>query len=119
MWWVGLGEQAMNAPAIQARGNGNIRWVMCEEPVAGSSAQPGQPDSETFMEHLFRTATTVPFAAAVPGLVAPDDDLVVRLRDRRLRALLVTAAKLSPQNQLRLAAVAQALSETEGLHQRV
>lgn len=109
----------MNASAIQARGNGNIRWVMWGSPLRAFMPQPGQPDSETFMEYLFRTATTVPFAAAVPGLVAPDDDLVVRLRDRRLRALLVTAAKLSPQNQLRLAAVAQTLSETEGLHQRV
>ncbi|MFI8974220.1 hypothetical protein ACIGO9_15140 [Nocardia asteroides] len=71
------------------------------------------------MEHLFRTATAVPFAAAAPGLAAPDDDLVVRLRDRRLRALLVTAARLSPQNQLRPAAVAHTLSETEGRRHHV
>lgn len=70
------------------------------------------------MEHLFRTANTVPFAAAAPGLPAADDHLVVHLRDRRLRALLVTAAGLSPQNQLRLGAVAETLSETEGLHHR-
>ncbi|MFF0547068.1 hypothetical protein [Nocardia thailandica] len=68
------------------------------------------------MEHLFRTATTVPFAAAAPGLPAPDDRLVVGLRDHRLRALLVTAAGLSAQNQLRLGAVAETLRETEGLH---
>ncbi|MEV0686934.1 hypothetical protein AB0I35_23995 [Nocardia sp. NPDC050378] len=41
---------------------------------------------------------------------------MLRLRNRRLRALLTTAAGLSIQNQLRLGAVAETLSETEGLH---
>ncbi|MGW5437098.1 hypothetical protein [Nocardia asteroides] len=68
------------------------------------------------MEHLFRTATTPPFAAAAPGLAVPDDHLVVRLHNRRLRTLLSTAAGLSTQNQLRLGAVAETLSKTEGLH---
>ncbi|NKX86080.1 hypothetical protein [Nocardia coubleae] len=65
------------------------------------------------MEHLLRTP---PFAAAASGLTAPDDHLVLRLRNRRLRALLTTASGLSIQNQLRLGAVAETLSETEGLH---
>lgn len=69
------------------------------------------------MEDHIRTATTDPLDAAALALPATDAQLVAGLHNHRLRALLIIAARLSIQNQLRLEAVAQTLGEAEGSHQ--
>ncbi|WP_043661039.1 hypothetical protein [Nocardia thailandica] len=57
----------------------------------------------------------IPPVTPTAGDIDPDDRLLVRLHDRRLRALLATASGLSPQAQRRLGAAAESLRHNEGL----
>ncbi|MFC4376104.1 hypothetical protein ACFO5K_18570 [Nocardia halotolerans] len=61
------------------------------------------------------TTTASGTPEATPAVVSDDRELVVNLLDPHMRALCASAAGLSGQALLRLAAAAETLRQTEGL----